>query len=365
MIVAHLARERLKAKARELGFELFGITAAQQPPHYDRLTDWIDRGFAGQMGYFENRREAYAHPDSVLEDCRSVVMLGMPYRPHPRTLLRKSDPQTLSGPVATAFSGAVASYAVGEADYHDLIRARLNELSAYLESMLPGMHRGVVDTAPLMERDFAQLAGLGWIGKNTLLLNPTHGSYFFLAALLTTTDLPVDEPFEVDRCGTCTACIDICPTQAFVEPHVLDATRCISYWTIEYRGLIPESKRSGIKDWIFGCDECQIVCPWNRKVASRAINERREESLEPRDVDRKSDCAYWLSMTEIEFRQRYRGTPFWRTRLWGMQRNALIVAVNTKRFDVLDAIKTLCSSERDEVRSTAEWALSELRRNPR
>lgn len=361
MIVLQLARERLESKARELGFELFGIASAQKPPHYSELRDWIDRGYAGEMNYFANRRDAYSHPNYVLEGCKSVVMLGMPYRPHPRTIPRKRDQKDSLSSQARQNSGAIASYSVGSADYHDLIRDKLNELITFLEAMLPGKHRGVVDTAPLMERDFAQLAGLGWIGKNTLLLNQEHGSYFFLAALLTSVDLPIDNPFELDRCGSCTACLDACPTDAFVAPRQLDATRCISYWTIEYRGLIPEERRAGMQDWIFGCDECQIVCPWNRRVASRSINETRDASLEPIDVAEKSDCGFWITLSESEFRQRFRGTPYWRTRLWGMQRNALIVAANTLRYDLVSSITLLLSSERDEVRTTAQWALERLK----
>ena len=168
---------------------------------------------------------------------------------------------------ATERECRLGSYASGKSDYHDLLRVRLNKLAAILASIYPdSINRGVVDTAPLMERDFAQLAGLGWIGKNTLLLNRTEGSYFFLAALLTSIEFTADQSFEADHCGSCTACLDACPTKAFEAPRVLNATRCISYLTIEYRGVIEAELSDKMQNWIFGCDACQIVCPWNRKT---------------------------------------------------------------------------------------------------
>ena len=241
----------LKNRAAELGFALAGVAPAVAPPGADRLGEWLARGYAGDMQYIADRRDAYAHPRHVLEGVRSIIVLALPYR-------------TAEPAPAHPGQGRVARYAWGEVDYHDAIRDSLHQLADYLRELVPGAAtRGVVDTAPLLEREFAQLAGLGWVGKNTLLLNRQLGSYFFLAALLTDAPLDCDAPHAADHCGTCTACLDACPTHAFPQPYVLDATRCISYLTIEHRGPIPADLRPGIGDWLFGCDICQEVCPWN------------------------------------------------------------------------------------------------------
>src|SRR5687767_13067731 len=212
--------QALKTRARELGFALVGACPAVAPAGASRLEEWLARGYAGDMHYLSERKEAYAHPRFVLEGARSILMLGMPYR-------------TAEPSAAGPGQGRVARYAWGPADYHDVIRGRLHLLADCLRELAPrATTRGVIDTAPLLEREFAQLAGLGWIGKNTLTLSREAGSYFFLAALLTDQDLTYDAPHETDHCGTCTACLDACPTSAFPHPYVLDASRCISYLTI-------------------------------------------------------------------------------------------------------------------------------------
>jgi len=249
---------QLKAEARELGFTLAGACPAVTPTGASRLAEWLDRGYAGQMDYIAARREAYEHPRHVLDGVRSVLMLGLPYRTQEPVPPQQGQ-------------GRISRYAWGEGDYHDEVHDRLKRLIAWLKERIPeAQSRGVVDTAPLLEREFAQLAGLGWIGKHTLLINKPAGSYFFLAALLTDQELSYDEPFAADHCGTCRACLDACPTQAFPQPYVLDATRCISYLTIELRESIPEELRPGIGDWLFGCDVCQEVCPWNQRDATDA-----------------------------------------------------------------------------------------------
>jgi epoxyqueuosine reductase len=230
----------LKRQAAELGFPLVGACPAVSPPGVGRLREWLARGYAGQMTYIGARQQAYSHPQRVLEGARSLLMLGMPYR-------------TAEPAAAREGQGRVARYAWGSVDYHDLIRSRLHTLADFLQKQVPGaLTRGVVDTAPLPERAFAQLAGLGWIGKNTLLLNRQAGSYFFLAALLTDQVLEYDRPEAMDHCGSCTACLEACPTQAFPQPRVLDASRCVSYLTIELREAMPAELRTGVGNWLFG-----------------------------------------------------------------------------------------------------------------
>ena len=244
----------LKARARQAGFGLVGVCPAVSPAGLHRLHAWLDAGYAGEMHYLAARRDAYEHPRHILDGVRSLVMLGMHYR--------TADP--IEGQPG---QGRISRYAWGAADYHDVIHDRLRQLADWLLEREPGASvRGVVDTAPLLEREFARLAGLGWIGKNTLLINRDAGSWFFLAALLTDLELAYDPPHELEHCGTCRACLDACPTQAFPEPYVLDATRCLSYLTIELRSSVPSSLRSEIGDWVFGCDICQEVCPWNRRA---------------------------------------------------------------------------------------------------
>lgn len=270
--------DRLRAESQRLGFVLCGIAPATEADTYALYRCWLERGYAGEMQYLQRRAEERRHPRSILASVRSVVMLAMEYGPRP---VRRSAP--LRGCVA----GRVALYAHGP-DYHPFIWERLRQLGQWLNQQVPGCECvGVCDTAPLLERDFARRAGLGWIGKNTLLIHPRRGSFLFLAALLTDCVLQPDEPFMAQHCGTCTACIQACPTGAIVAPHLLDATRCISYLTIEHRSAIPEALAEQIGDWLFGCDICQEVCPWNRKP-------RQTESPFPYQAERE-----WLDPVQI------------------------------------------------------------------
>ena len=289
------ATAHLKQRAHDLGFQLCGTYAAVLPFGAGRLDEWLAAGYAGEMQYIADRREAYDDPQHVLPGARSIVMLGMLYA---------TEEPRVPGPT----EGRVARYAWGAVDYHDLIRDRLHELADYLRELVPGAAtRGVVDTAPLMEREFAQLAGLGWVGKNTLLLNKHVGSYFFLAALLTDVELDFDVAQIYDHCGTCTACLDACPTAAFPQPYVLDATRCISYLTIEMHGPVPVELRPGMGDWVFGCDVCQEVCPWNQK-APRS----QEPAFAPLADLNPLELTALFDMDEDAFKQRFRRSPLWR-----------------------------------------------------
>jgi epoxyqueuosine reductase len=254
--------------------------------------------------------------------------------------------------------GRVARYAWGE-DYHDVLRRRLSQLLEWLQKEAPGCRgRGVVDTAPLLERDFARRAGLGWFGKNTMLLNKGLGSYFFLGALLLDLELQPDSPHETSHCGTCTACLDACPTKAFPAPGVLDARRCISYLTIELREQIPAELRAAMGDWVFGCDVCQEVCPWNRKApltTEPAFQQRPD--LEPVDL------IELLGLSEEEFRQRFRGTALTRTKRRGMLRNAAIALGNSGDPAALPALQRALTDTEPLIREAAQWAIERIKRN--
>jgi epoxyqueuosine reductase len=335
--------QQLRERARALGFALVGACPAIEPTGFSRLAEWLDRGFAGEMGYLAARQGAYEHPRHVLEGVRSILMLGLAYR--------TSEPQ----PVEKC-QGRVSRYAWGPADYHDLIHDRLKQLADELRRLVPAASvRGVVDTAPLLEREFAQLAGLGWIGKHTLLINKPAGSYFFLAALLTDVELSYDEPFAADHCGTCRACLDACPTDAFPQPHVLDASRCISYLTIELRGPIPDELRPGMGDWLFGCDVCQEVCPWNHRAPESA-----EPGFHPAAATNPIDLVGLFELDDEGFRQRFRHTPLWRPRRRGILRNAAIVLGNQRAEQALPALVRGLSDDEPVVRDAAAWALGQI-----
>ncbi len=346
---------RLKARAAELGFPLSGIAPASDADGFARFRGWLDRGFAGDMSYLHKLRDERRHPDSILETVRSIVMLGMEYSGRTQCVsdgVEDSHPchDWHGSPVAR-----VASYAQGPA-YHRYIWDRLNALAAWLEVEVPGCKtEAVADTAPLLERDFARRAGLGWVGKNTMLINPKRGSFFFLAALLTDLELKADDPFAGSHCGTCTACLDACPTHAFPEPFVLDATKCISYLTIELRSAIPLEPREKVGNWLYGCDVCQDVCPWNHKLSPGPVAFPHNPEME------------WLDPVELlgldadRFRERFKQTSLWRNRRGGLLRNAAIVLGNVGDERALPALEKALSDVEDVVREAAAWAIERIR----
>lgn len=336
----------VKTEAARLGFTLAGVSPAVEPTGFSRLQDWLTAGYAGEMHYLAGRLEAYRHPSSVLDGVRSIMMLSTSYR--------TTEPRPLQ-----SGEGRISRYAWG-LDYHDLIRSRLNLLADFVTQHAPGStSRGVTDTAPLLEGEFAQLAGLGWIGKNTLVLNRQHGSWFFLAALLTTAELVPDAAYATDHCGTCTACLDACPTQAFQAPYVLDATRCISYLTIEHRSAIPPALRPGIGEWLFGCDICQEVCPWNRRVESV-----EETAFQPQEGANPVDLRSLFALDEAAFRQRFRGSPVWRAKRRGLLRNAAIVLGNRPDNANLPALISGLNDSEPLVRGACAWALARYSAEP-
>jgi epoxyqueuosine reductase len=338
-----LLTENLKREASRLGFDLAGVCPAVTPTGFGRFGEWLAAGYAGEMHYLAEREAAYEHPRSVLDGVRSVVMLAMNYKHEPPIPAKPGQ-------------GRVSRYAWGEADYHDVIHARLKQLTASFRQWVPDAKvRGVIDTAPLLEREFAQLAGLGWIGKNTLLLNKSFGSWFFLAALLTDQELVYDEPHQTDHCGTCRACLDACPTDAFPQPYVLDATKCISYLTIELREQIPEALRAGMGDWVFGCDVCQDVCPWNNRVPTT-----NEPAFAPRTDSNPIELAELFYLTDEQFRARFRKTPLWRPKRRGILRNAAIVLGNQLATEAIAALTHGLADHEPLVQESCRWALRQI-----
>jgi epoxyqueuosine reductase len=278
---------------------------------------------------------------------RSIVMVALNYND------AQAPARALPAPAPT---GRVARYALGR-DYHDVLREKLNELLAWIKERVPECRgRAVVDTAPLLERDFARRAGLGWFGKNTMLLNKRIGSYFFLGALLLDVALQPDPPHETAHCGACTACLDACPTDAFPRPGELDARKCISYLTIELRGDIPVDLRQPMGDWIFGCDVCQEVCPWNRKAPTTT-----EPDFQPRPDLQQVDLVELLSLSDEAFRKRFRGTALMRARRSGLLRNAAIALGNGGAVDALPALERAAGDADPVVRAAAVWAVARLR----
>jgi epoxyqueuosine reductase len=301
--------ERVRARAVALGFDRVAIGPAGPPEHGPALRRWIENGYAGTMAYLERRLGERLDPERVLPGAASVVCVALNY---------------YQGEATESSWTGVARYARGS-DYHDVMAPRLDRLAAYLTEAGGARCRGYVDTGPVLERDLAARAGLGWIGKNTMLLDPALGSWFFIGVLLTTACLDHDSPLP-DRCGSCHACLDACPTQAFVAPYVLDARRCISYLTIEHRGAIDADLQAEMGQWQFGCDVCQSVCPWNRKAPAT-----REPAFLPASPYPGADAV--AAMTDEEFRRRFAGTALLRPKAAGMRRNAAIARANAARAE--------------------------------
>ena len=335
----------LRRRAVELGFSRLGIAAAGGPPHHEQFQGWLAAGLAGVMQPWLERHEPLRQSlEAILPNARSVLMLATD---HPAGATAAVEP-------LPAGQGRVARYARGD-DYHDLLRTRLNQVVAWLEDRVPGCRaRGVVDSAPLAERDFAWLAGLGWFGKNTMLIDPRAGSYFFLSAVVTDLALPADGPPQTDHCGTCTACLDACPIDAFPSPGVLDAARCISAVTIEDHGPVEAGLRPGLGDWIFGCDICQEVCPWNRFAPGSA-----EPALQPRQGEASLPLADVLRLDEAGFRDRFRGSPILRAKRQGLLRSAAIALGNRPHAPAFEALAAALADPEPVIRGAAAWALGQ------
>jgi epoxyqueuosine reductase len=332
----------IKAQAYGLGFDLVGIASLGPMITHDAFDGWIDRGYAGEMDYLA--RGAAKRRDSRLPiaGATSAIVVGLNYGGR--------EP-----------SGPIARYARGD-DYHDIMTGRLEELHVWLEAEAGRTISGkaYVDTGPILERDLARRAGLGWFGKNTNLINPQLGSFFFIGVLLVEMDLAVDEPFEADRCGSCTRCLDACPTDAFAEPRVLDATKCISYLTIEAKGAIPPEQREEIGGLIYGCDICQDVCPWNVRFSE----DLREDAFRPREVfggDARTIAREILAMDDESFRSNLKGSPVKRAKRRGLARNAATALGNVGTPDDIPTLAAALDDPEPLVSEHAAWALERIR----
>jgi epoxyqueuosine reductase len=329
----------IKAQALGLGFDLVGITTLGPAPTAREFEKWLENGYAGDMSYLERGAEKRRDTRLPFPDATSAIVVGLNYD-------------------GTSRSGPVARYARGN-DYHEIMWAKLDSLHSWIESQvgkeIPG--KSYVDTGPILERDLARNAGLGWFGKNTNLINPDLGSYFFIGALLVELELAPDAPFEADRCGTCTRCLDVCPTSALVEPRVLDATRCISYLTIESRHGIAEDLREAVGTLIYGCDICQEVCPWNIRF-SRAL---AEPALAPRDAIAERSARDLardiLAMDDVAFRETFRDSPMKRAKRTGLARSAAVVLGNIGNAEDRGVLESALEDPDPIVREHAAWAI--------
>lgn len=345
MLCVSLSADDIKKFASSLGFSLTGVARIERTREGDFYPEWLDRGYAGEMHYLERQRAARMDPGSTLPGARSVIVCAINYNTHhPTTSYDK-------------FRAWISRYAWG-LDYHDTLQAKLRELARWIESNAPASTKTYVDTGPLTERVFAKYAGIGWFGKNTCIINQRLGSWLFLGCVLTTLELKSDTP-PPDRCGTCTRCLDACPTDAFVAPYVLDSRKCISYTTIELRGAIPEDVRQGIGPHLFGCDICQDVCPWNRRAAIS-----REPAFQPRQDLFWPEIEKLLSFTSDEWTTRIRGTPLKRAKVKGLLRNLMVVAGNSGVASLLPGLRRYLDHEDEHVRSHAQWAIKKLSSEP-
>lgn len=336
-------KQAIKDKARQLGFSLAGVTTPEPPPHYPIFAAWLARGLHGNMAYLASERslQRRADPRQILPECKSILVLATPYSPP-----AKEKP-------TQAPKGKIAAYARGQ-DYHDVLPARMQELVRFIEQQVGGpvKNRWYTDSGPLLERDLAQRAGLGWIGKNTCLIHPKHGSYFLLSEILLDLELEPDPPFPTDHCGTCTRCIQACPTQCILPDRTLDARKCISYLTIELKEDIPLELRQKIGDWAFGCDVCQMVCPWNR-FASQG-----DPAFEPNAP--LPSATEELALTPQAFNQRFKRTPLQRAKRRGYLRNIAVVLGNTADRRALPVLQTALSDEEPLIREHARWAIEQI-----
>ena len=365
---------RIREKAYELGFDLIGVAPAARAPHADAYAAWVDAGYAAAMGYMTRDVARRQDPRRVLPGARSVVVVGLSYFVADPPAELWDDPSR----------GRIARYAWG-LDYHDVMAPRLRELAAFIgrEAGREVQQRVYVDTGPVLERDLAAQAGLGFIGKNTCLISPAMGSYLFLGEILVDRELEFDDappaypPRRVGTCGACMRCLDICPTHAFPAPYVLDSNRCISYLTIELKGSIPLDLRPRMGNWIFGCDACQAVCPWPRRFARPGQRVRADfpgpwpapagrgaragksaPTFDPEQAVPK--LLDLIHLTGGEFRARFAGSPVLRAKRRGLLRNVAVALGNWGDAQAAPALRQALDDPEPLVREHAAWALARI-----
>ncbi len=348
--------EEIKAHAASLGFDLAGVTTADPPRHGDYYAEWVEQGLAGEMAYLGRQIEKRQDPRRILPDARSLVVVAMNYRcpdPDPVPGMQAGTPE--DPPESTNPRGKIARYARGD-DYHDVMKAKLLALLRFVQDRAgrPVEGKVYVDTGPVLEREFAVRAGLGWFGKHTNLIHKRVGSWLLIGEILLDIELDPDGP-AADHCGTCTLCLEACPTDAIVEPYVVDSRRCISYHTIELKGAIPLEYRAAMEDRVFGCDDCQDVCPWNRRAP-----ETGHPAFVARPWNEMPDLIEMLGLTPEAFRTRFKGSPVKRTKRRGLLRNAAVALGNTKDPGAVPALADSLGDDEPLVRGHAAWALGNV-----
>lgn len=323
----------LRAEAMDLGFHSVGVVQVPLAVRSEYYQQWIADGKHGTMRWMENNNERRLNPGALIEEARSILVFAMNYyQPNPEREYR------------------VAKYALGD-DYHNMMLRRLKKLCRKMRDAYGSVQRPYVDTGPLLEKPIAEAAGLGWQGKSTILVEPKRGTWSFLANIVTTLDLPATGGAK-DRCGSCTRCIDVCPTEAITAPYQLDARRCISYLTIEHDGVIPVEFRAAIGDRLYGCDECLDVCPWNKWAVPT-----EEASFAPRRLEGLLDFLKW---DEATFKERMQGSPMRRLKLHRFRRNVCVVLGNVGTVDALPVLKGVAAGEDLMVAEHAKWAIDQI-----
>jgi len=338
--------DTIRGWGEALGFQALGFTGIDLSQHRDYLDKWLQAGYHGEMAWMARHGDKRSRPDALIPGTCTVITARMDYLPDgadPSAILAQSD------------KAYISRYALGR-DYHKLIRSRLAKLAKKIETHLgSGHYRAFVDSAPVLERALAENAGLGWIGKNTMLLNDKAGSWFFLGEIYTDIPLPKDPPKTVDHCGSCRACLDVCPTNAFVDPWVLDARKCISYLTIEYDGVIPEDLRPAMGNRIYGCDDCQLVCPWNKFAQTTS-----EPDFTPRHQLDAIDLLECFAWDEPTFLARTEGSAIRRIGFQRWRRNVAIALGNATTTDAIkQGLRAALPDSSAVVQEHIEWALAQ------
>ena len=338
--------QQIHTRSKELGFELVGISPAKESETIELYRKWIENGYAGKMGYLERHLPLKEDPRTLLKETKSVISLAMNYYTVDPSKDLSEDPSR----------GQISRYAWGD-DYHDVIRDRLQQLVDYIKTQAESelKSRVFVDSGPILEREYAQNAGLGWIGKNTNLINWQKGSWYFLAEILISLELEYNNQPVRGSCGTCTKCIEACPTDAILEPNVLDSRLCISYLTIELKDSIPKELRPQMGNLIFGCDICQEVCPWNSKAVPTS-----EPTFHPRNDNLAPELLSLMDITQSDFSKKYKGSPIKRTKWKGFLRNVIVAIGNWGSPTAVPALKKALINDEPMIRGHAAWALGQI-----